>query len=307
MERIDIIMVCYNCGSDIVSAIEEIRLGEYPLEKIRFFIVDNASADNSLDALKKLQGLNITIIESKKNIGFGAGCNLAMNHLSSPKTLLLNPDVNLFSDSIFKLLDFSNKHPSSKIWGGRTLNTSGQDDGYGAWREPTLLGLISWALFIQVFRGKFGLPDYDSYPISRNSELVVDAISGSFFLIETKLFKALNGFDERFFMYSEEIDLCRRAREIGAKPKSSSNAKIIHHGSQTLDSINRLNLLYFHKLKYFQKHWSNYKFQLARCIVYLATLFRITIYSVISVFDKSKKSQQKLWTSFLDIQKGWRF
>lgn len=308
MERIDIVIVCYNCGSDIASLIEEIRLGEYPLDKIRFLIVDNASADNSLAILKKASGIDIRIIESQKNLGFGAGCNLTLDYLSASKTLFLNPDVNLYPDSIKKLLAFSSEHPNAKIWGGRTLNSAGKDDGFGAWREPTLTGLVYWAFFIDILRKRIGLPSVDAYELDNTAEFInADAISGSFFLIETSTFKALNGFDERFFMYSEEIDLCRRARDIGASPKSSTSAKIIHHGSQTLDSINRLNFLYYHKLKYFQKHWSNSKFIIAKHTIRLATLLRLASYSILSISDPSKKPQQQLWLNFLKIQQNWKF
>lgn len=307
MQKIDIIIVCYNCGSDIVSLVDELRVGDYPLEKIRFLIVDNASADDSLELLNKISGVNIQIIESKVNVGFGAGCNLALEKLSSSKTLLLNPDVNLFSNSITELLRFSLNHPDSKIWGGRTLNSAGLDDGFGAWREPTLLGLIYWAFFIDLIRKKMGLRNIDAYKLNVNDEYIsVDAISGSFFLIETSVLKALNGFDERFFMYSEEIDLCRRARSIGATPKSCTSAKIIHHGSQTLDSISRLNFLYHHKLKYFKKYWPKSKLSIASHTIRLATLLRILSYYVISIFDPSKKKQHLLWLSFLSVQKKWK-
>ena len=191
---------------------------------------------------------------------------------------------------------------------GRALDAQGLDDGKGAWREPTLLGIACWALFIDVLLKKLGWSIPDGYKLKAKDKYIqADAISGCFFLIDTGLLKKLNGFDPRFFMYSEEIDLCRRAREMGAKPLSTTTAKIIHHGSQTLNSINKLNYLYYHKLKYSQKYWGKHKFKVAKLLVRLATHFRIVIFSALAVFKSSTISKKQLWVDFLKIQKGWKF
>lgn len=308
MQRLDIVSVCYNCGSDIALVIEDLRKGDFPLEKIRFIIVDNASADDSVERLKAIEGLDIKIIESPKNLGFGAGCNLAIKFLTAPNTLLLNPDVNLYANSITSLLAFSVAHPAALIWGGRTLNAKGNDDGKSAWREPSLRGIACWALFVDVLLKKLGRPIPDAYKLNAEDRYIrVDAISGCFFLIDTALLKKLNGFDQRFFMYSEEIDLCRRARALGAQPLSTTTAKIVHHGSQTLNSINKLNFLYFHKLKYAQKHWPEYKFKAARTLIRLATHLRIIAFSAVGIFKSSTAPEKKLWADFLKVQKDWRF
>jgi len=308
LENIDIVIVCYNCGADIVSVLEDIRRGDYPLEKIRFLIVDNASADDSLLLLREVKNLNVEIIASPKNLGFGAGCNLARRFLAAPKTLFLNPDVHLYKDSIKNLLTFSVDNPKALIWGGRTLDSDGKDDGKGAWREPTLRGVLAWAFFLDLLTKKIGLPSTDAYQFNSTTPFIrADAISGCFFLIDTSVFNRLNGFDERFFMYSEEIDLCRRARDIGAAPVSTNAARIVHHGSKTLNSISKLNLLYYHKLKYFQKHWSIQKFKFAQKAIFLGTLFRVVAYSTTAFFMPSKKPRKELWLNFLKIQNDWRF
>jgi len=307
--KLNIIFVCYHCGTDIKNAIEDIKKGEYPIENLNVFIVDNASQDDSVNILKSIKNIDINIIESPDNLGFGSGCNLAIKQIDSgEKTLFLNPDIRLKPDSITKLVQFSDKTLESRLWGGKTFDVDGNEDGKNAWKEPSLFGVFSWSFFLDILFKKFGLAPPDAYSLSDlKKSNIVDSISGCFLLIETKLLKEINGFDERFFMYSEEIDLCRRAREKGATPRSTDSAYIIHEGSKTLNSANKLNFLYHSKLLYAKKHWSSYKFWLARAFIYMGSFARFTAHFITSIFIKSNKENADLWAGFLKKQTEWKF
>lgn len=304
-----IVIVCFNCGADICRVLEDLRTGDYPTEQLRVLVVDNASEDDSLALLRACNFPQLRVIPAGRNLGFGAGCNLAFQHIEGPgRVLLLNPDMRLAGDSLTQLTMFANEYPHCGIWGGATSDASGQPDGKNAWREPTLFGLFSWAVFGDAILKKLGLPipnGYGADELRRDGS--VDAISGCFFLIEQKLLRDLGGFDEQFFLYSEEIDLCRRARYLGARPRITQNARVIHFGSQTLNSLNKLRYLYHSKLLYCHKYWSQPKTAVARFIILLGSLMRLVSFSAFSIFRRNYRDQVSCWWQFLKLQLGWRF
>lgn len=305
MGKINIVIVCYNCGEDIIQALDDIKLGNVPLDNISITVVDNASSDNSIELLRAYQGLELAVIASPDNLGFGRGCNLALGSLKHEKTLFLNPDVRLEKNSIANLISFANSHSDAKVWGGQTVNAEGVIDGQNAWREPSLKGVLSWSFFGDILLKKMGQRIPDAYtPAEICSSPYVDSISGCFLLIDTDLLRQLNGFDERFFMYSEEVDLCRRARELGATPMSTSTAVIMHEGSKTITSQNKLNFLYHSKLKYIKKYWSPSYYVIARFSLFIGALLRGCVYSLLS-FNKNHRAEASVWWKFCRQQFKW--
>ncbi|MEM5550491.1 glycosyltransferase family 2 protein [Pseudoalteromonas neustonica] len=305
MDKITIVIVCYNCGEDIFNAITDIKNGYYENNHLQIIVVDNDSHDDSVALLRNIEGFDLKIIESKNNLGFGSGCNLALPHIKANKTLFLNPDVRLNETSITSLVDFSNSHPNAKVWGGQTINPQGQIDGQNAWREPSLRGVLSWSFFGDILLKKLSRRIPDAYTTDEINRLpYVDSISGCFLLMDTDLLKELNGFDERFFMYSEEVDLCRRARKLGAKPMSTSQAVIVHEGSKTITSQNKLNFLYHSKLKYCKKYWNPLSYSIARLSLFCGAVLRAFAYSLLS-FQKLNRAEAKVWWMFCRQQLKW--
>ena len=154
----------------------------------------------------------------------------------------MNPDVELFEDSIQRTFPILSD-PDASIWGGVTLNADRQVDGKSALKEPRLISVWSWALFFDRLLEKiFGtrLGGYAELANLAAPPTQVDSISGSFFLIDYALLMRLEGFDEQFFMYCEEVDLCRRARQLGARPTVDPSIQIVHRLSETLNSASKI-------------------------------------------------------------------
>ncbi|WP_237068050.1 glycosyltransferase family 2 protein [Microbulbifer guangxiensis] len=306
---INIVIVCYNCGRDILKLVGDLRSGDYPTDRLSLTIVDNASADDSVELLRRIEGIPSVLIEAGRNLGFGAGCNLAVRHIAGDGLILfLNPDVRLRRDSLTALIRGFYQYPLSGIWGGLTCNADGEPDGKSAWREPSLLGLAAWSFFLDAALRPFGFPGVEAYsPRALLQGPRVDAVSGCFFLIDNDLFHRLGGFDERFFLYSEEIDLCRRARLLGAQPQIIPAAQVMHTGSVTLTSENKLRHLYYSKLLYFRKHWSPVPFRIARMVLNVGTLLRLTALSVLSPLRRDFNHRRKAWWNFFKQQLSWKF
>ncbi len=306
MTRLNIVIVCYNCGADIVRLLRDIDDGDLPPEVIKFIVVDNASMDDSLAILSPLSP-KIQLIESERNIGFAAGCNLGAAAIDNPAPILfLNPDVRLQHDSLANLLAFATATPGAGIWGGVTCDEQGAYDGKSAWREPSLVDLLSWSLGGDfLLRRTLGRTSGGYSPRTLCKGAGVDAVSGCFLLIDQALFRMLNGFDEEFFLYSEEIDLCRRARALGAQPRVTGSAVVLHAGSKTLSGINKLNHLYRAKFQYFAKHGSPMSVAVARGLVALGSALRFAAFSTLVYLGKGSKEQQSVWRKFLDDQWQW--
>lgn len=305
-----IVFVSYNCGADIADLIRGLKASPLAGYQVRYVAVDNASSDDSVAQLSALEADDVIVVPSTENLGFGRGCNLAFELCQdSDQVLLMNPDVTLFEDSVAQLLAAAKGLPDAGIWGGVTLNEQHQPDGAHAWREPTLIQTLAWATYVdQIVMLLTGtsLAAYPTAMVAHSDHYSVDAVSGCFLLIDRGLLDRLGGFDPQFFMYSEEIDLCRRARELGAQPTVCTQAKLIHAGSATVTSLNKLRFLHGSKLKYFSKHWSPLKYAVAYAVAYAGVALRVVGFGLKSMVSDDSKPSYRNWRSVAVDRSVWR-
>lgn len=302
MQKLVILFVNYNCGKDIADNISCINnsknIDHYTIEII---VVDNGSRDDSIKHIYALNSENVKIISSKTNLGFGNACNLGMQGVECKYLLLLNPDIKIFDDSISSLISFADDHPEFGIYGGITVDESGKCDNMCAWKEPSVWGIFCWAAFLTRLFPNNSLFNPDKY-VDTDWQYTnkVDAVSGCFFLIEGSLWKQLEGFDPRYFMYSEEIDLCRRARLLGRQPLVTNSAKIVHYGSKTSTTENKLNFLYKSKIIYFKSNSPLSKYLIIRIIYFFAFSMRALIYLIKQDWDFFS-----IWARIVKRQFSW--
>lgn len=225
---VSIIVVSYNTRTMTLDCLRSVvEQTSVPYELI---VLDNASADGSAEAIAAAFP-DIRLIASRENHGFAKANNLAALEARGEYLLLLNPDTLILDGAIDRLLAFAKRTPEAGIWGGRTLKGDGCLDPTCCFGDQTL-----WRLFCRTtgLTGLFPRSEFfngEVYGVwQRDSERAVDAVQGCFFLIRRSLWQRLGGFDLTFVMYSEEADLCFRARAIGAQPRMTPDATIIHYG-----------------------------------------------------------------------------
>jgi GT2 family glycosyltransferase len=228
-------MVSFNTRELTIRAIETLldTAGDLDLEHIDW---DNASADGSADAIEqRFDG--VRVIRSPVNLGFGAANNAAAEMVDSEWLLLLNSDTEVLPGAIQALLAFGERHPDAGIVGGRTL-----------WKDRTLnktscfAKMTPWSLFCSavgltaLFPGStlFNPELIGSW--QRDSVRKVDIITGCLLLIRTELWNRLGGFNPRYFMYSEDVDLSHRAAALGYRPMITPDAEIVHIGGASAQS-----------------------------------------------------------------------
>jgi GT2 family glycosyltransferase len=226
--RVSILVVSYNTREMTLdclrSVVTETRL---PYELL---VLDNASPDGSAEAIAAAFP-QARLVASRSNHGFAGGNNLLARAARGTYLLLLNPDTLVLDGAIDRLVAFAEARPEAGIWGGRTLFGDGRLNPKSAFGDQTL-----WSLFCRVSGLALlmpGSPVFNSEELggwARDSEREVDFVSGCFFLIRRDLWEQLGGFDLSFVMYGEEADLCRRARALGARPRFTPEATIVHYG-----------------------------------------------------------------------------
>ncbi|WP_069187531.1 glycosyltransferase [Pararhodospirillum photometricum] len=258
---VDIVIVNWNAGDALVQCVTSIAENTANLVR-RIIIVDNASSDGSIEALPQISGIELVIIRNPENRGFSVACNQGAIRSSSDYLLFLNPDTLLKTNSLAPAVAFisNSQHARIGVVGVRLLDERGRTQRSCA-RFPTAAALLGQAagfdrLFPRFFPSHF-LRDWD-----HEDTRPVDQVMGAFLLIRRSLFKEIGGFDERFFVYYEDVDLCLRVHQYGFQVVHLAYAFAVHHGCGTTARIpdTRLFLLWRSRLLYAAKHFSSLGF-----------------------------------------------
>ena len=251
---ISIIIVSYNTIDMTLDCIRSVVEQTDP-QSYELIVIDNASADGTVEKISS-DFPSVKLIDSKENLGFARANNLAASQANGDRILLLNPDTVILDHAIDKLVAFAADHPDAKMWGGRTVFSDGSLNPTSCWRFMSLWSLFTQAVGLSSLLRKkdfFNREGYGSW--KRDNVREVEIVTGCFLLIDRELWDQLEGFDDAFFMYAEEADLCYRARALGARPLLDPDATIVHYGggSQTAGA-DKVSRLFTGKSKYLRKH-----------------------------------------------------
>ncbi|MGF1671562.1 MAG: glycosyltransferase [Balneolaceae bacterium] len=280
---ISIIIVNYNVKEFLANCLHSVKKASRNLET-EVIVVDNASDDESMAYLKP-RFKDVTFIENDENVGFGKANNQALKQVTGKYTLLLNPDTLLQEDTLSVLKDHMDKNDQTGACGCKIVNPDGSFAPESRRTIPTLSTAVYKALGLTALFPKSKL--FGAYYLGwkdENEAGEVPVLSGSFMFFRTKALKEAGGFDERFFMYAEDIDLCYRIRENNWKIDYVPATSIIHYKGESSKLNNMSYIWHFNNSLYlfFDKHYSFRYSALFRVIVYAAILIR-TFFSFISV------------------------
>ncbi len=205
-------------------------------------VVDNGSTDGSADDVAGMSG--VKVVRAGENLGFGAACNLGAGKGDSSYILFLNPDTRVDRESLGVPLEFMERPENADvgICGIQLLDEPG-GVSCSCSRFPTLTRLVLGALGVEklpAFRAAgMKMAEWD-----HGDTRPVDQVMGAFFLMRRDLFETLGGFDERFFVYFEEVDLSYRACEAGWRSVFLAGAQAFHAGGGTSSQVKAHRLFY---------------------------------------------------------------
>lgn len=308
--KISIIVVSFNTCQMTLACLRSVVA--QTLTPYELIVIDNASSDGSAAAIKA-EFPNIALMAENENHGFAGANNLAAKHARGEKLLLLNPDTVILDGAIDRLYAFADRTPASRIWGGRTLFGDGSLNYGSAWRRMTLWNIFCRTAGLTGLFPKSEIFNSEAYGRwDRNTERQVDIVTGCFFLIALRDWKALGGFDQTFFMYGEEADLCLRAeRDLGAAPRVVPDAVIIHYGgaSERVRADKMVRLLSA-KIALIDRHIPSWQRPMARVIFRLWPLSRRIALDLLAFIGSQKGSEsrsvwQAVWARRAEWQNGF--
>jgi GT2 family glycosyltransferase len=251
MSTVSVSIVTYQTDPDeLLHLLDQVAASSYPVDLV---VVDNSPSDTLRAAIKDRR---MTYLHPGRNLGFGGGHNLAlMQSLNKSKYhIIANPDIQIDTGLVGKLFDFMEDHPDVGLVMPAIRNPDGSDQGLCK-RLPTPADLI-----VRRFLGRAGKvlfrkrwERYELKTAGLTAPCEVPCLSGCFMFLRCAVLRKVGLFDERFFMYMEDVDLCRRIGQV-AKCIYYPSVAITHGYAQ--GSYRNLRLLRYHAssaLRYFSK------------------------------------------------------
>ncbi len=280
---ISIVIVNYNVREFLRGALESVRrslksgglTGEV-------FVVDNASRDESAAMVAK-EFPEVKLHALTENIGFGRANNLAMREAKGETILILNPDTILGEDTLRVMVDFMRSHPKAGLAGCKLLNADGSFQISCRRGFPT-----PWASFTKLFGLSSFFPNSPRFaqynltylPVDQTYE--IDALAGAFMILSREAYEKVGGFDEDYFMYGEDIDLCYRIKKSGFGVFYVHTTSTVHFkGESTRRSVlNEVKVFYEAMHIFVQKHYGK------NPIFTILLRFGIAVRSLIALLKK---------------------
>jgi len=259
---LDIVIVNWNSGSalaDCLGSIMAAQNDKFVLGQV--VVVDNASGDDSLDCCRE-SPLPLRVLRNAENLGYARACNQGARSGAAETVLFLNPDVRLSPDALAEPIAFLERPEAGAvgICGIRLTDAEGTDSTSCA-RLPRPGDLVYQSFGLDRCFPKLFPPRFLSgHELERSAS--AEQIMGAFFLVRRPVYDSLHGFDERFFMYYEEVDFCARARARGFSAYYLSNVTAVHIGGGCSRSVPGRRLFYSlqSRLAYARKHFSRLGF-----------------------------------------------
>jgi hypothetical protein len=254
--QLDVILVNWNTGDQLrtcLKSLTEINLQACELRKV--VVVDNGSSDGSMGNLHNLS-IPLQLISNRENRGFAAACNQGSKDSESDYLLFLNPDTALKGDSLDAPVSFLERQTQYGICGIRLVDASGLT-ARTCVRFPSVRSMVCYSLGLNRLLPRL-CPGYQLTDWPHLDSRPVDHVIGAFYLVRRHLFEQLGGFDERFFVYLEDLDFSLRASKAGSPSFYLAEAQAFHKGGGTSEQIRATRLFYSYRsrLLYAFKHFN---------------------------------------------------
>lgn len=263
-----IIVVSWNVGELLRACLQSLR--RYPATRHpqHVIVVDNASTDGTVEMLAR-DFPEVQLVANATNRGFTGGNNdglaCVQAHIERDPTtassapwfvLLLNPDTEVMPGTLDALLAYAEAHPDVGVVGPQLLHPDGNIQSSRR-HFPTWWTALFESTWLQGYAPRAVLDHYYARECADHEVCEVDWVVGAAMLVRWAVVQQVGGLDERnFFMYSEELDWCKRIREAGWKVVYLPHARIIHHEGKSSEQVSTRRMIYFNtsKVRYFAKH-----------------------------------------------------
>ncbi len=297
---ISVIIVSYNVKNFVLECLKSIveKTNDMAYEII---LVDNASGDNTCQAVSE-NFSHVTVIKNRENLGFGKANNQGAQFAKGEFLLFLNPDTKILEkDTFFSLLSLLENNSSIGVLGCQLLNSNRtHQTSYGYFPSVSRIVFENIFSIYRFFENSLGL--FREKPGATQTK-EVDYVKGACLMISSVLFRKLEGFDEDFFMYSEERDLCYRVKEAGYRVVFDPSSQIIHYGEQSggwLD-VKLHKQLHKSQIIFMKKHYDKTQRYLIQTLLYLGILARFITWQLLHWLLPGNSEIKKRYKLFKEL------
>ena len=265
---VSVVVVAYNSAAWLPRCLAPILRQANEVDGLEIIVVDNASPDESATLVRR-DFPTVRVVDSPRNVGFGAGCNLALAHATGRTLVTVNPDCEVRPGTLRAFDDHFRAHPASGAAGGRLTYGDGSFQD-AAFRFPSLAQVfldvwpVNWRLTQSRLNGR--------YPRALDATAVrCDFVLGALMAVRREAYEATAGFDPAYFMYVEEVDWCQRLRTHGWEVWHLPGAIATHHAGQSTRTVAGRMFVELHRsrFRYYRRHWSPFAVAVARAITWV--------------------------------------
>ncbi len=292
--NLSVIILSFNTKDITGRCLDKLKIAKEYCEKrlqnnTKVIVVDNASSDGSPEMIKS-DFPWVKLIASKINLGFSKGNNLVMKEVKDPFILLLNSDVYVEEESLYKALAYFRVNLNCDILGARLDYATGSLQPSSG-NLPNPINIFFWILGLSLLPliNNFVSPFHPRNRKYFSKAHQVGWIMGAFFMLKREVFERTHGFDENLFMHMEEVEWCKRILDVGYKIWYVPSIEVVHlHGASTnFDLIpsflNELKGMKYYLLKHLNSFYLPLKLFLSFGLILRAIAF--------SLFGKTKRAR----------------
>ena len=269
MLRLSVIIVTVNVRNWLELCLKSLE-NQGVFDELEVVVVDNGSSDGSGDMVKETFP-DCKLIQLDDTVGFGSANNIGARHSTAPVLLFLNPDTVVRADSLCVLLHRLEEVPNCGVAGGRIHDGDGKLElSVGSFPSLFSMALGRLLKYMPPARRILGQLSHQHW-VGYDRPHTVDWVTGAYLWIRKDVFEQVGGFDEQFFMYCEDVDLCYRVRQLGFQCWFFPESPIVHYRGKSPLVRPRRKLL-FESLRHFgNKHYRSPRFLWTRFVFWLVS------------------------------------
>ena len=247
-----VIVVTYNSRNELPALLDSLR-AEAARHRLRVIVADNASGDDTLAVARTHP--DVMCLPTGGNLGYAGGINVAVAHAGDARALLiLNPDLRVRPGAVAALLRTAAEHAAAGVIAPRIVDDAGRT-AMSISHEPSVFRAACDAVLGPLWRGRpAAFSEWDRRRATYERRHTVEGVSGAALMIPRAVADRVGAWDERFFLYSEETDYCRRVRDAGFEVWFDPSAVVEHSQGKSGSSPQLDALLSVNRVRYMRKH-----------------------------------------------------
>jgi len=294
---LSVIIVTYN-SADVIGECLRSVYSAGPYSNVEVIVVDNASTDGTVENIAK-SFPEIQVIANRENIGFARAVNQGVSMAAGDCVFLLNPDTQVGERCLSILREVMDRYPATAIAAPRIQNVNGSGQP-SVWNFPSVGSLLIEMIVPHVVASSM----LDRTPKGTDRRVDVESASGAALMIRKSVFDQLGGFDERFFMYYEDIDFCLRCKQAGFTISFVPGALVRHYQGKSSwrDPISFFQRFYSSKIMYARKHFTPGEAGRAVSLIIAGLWWKNLFYSTFGALF-FRPHLRKLGESYLEARK----